>query len=278
MKRIKKYIVELWNLLRLPEMLILPGNLAFFLLLSLFPIITFIGLIASTFSLPVDSVIAGANQVLPSGVVDILIPFLSNNSFNTGNIIFVIVGFYLASNGPDSIITASNILYQTDHKSYLFRRIKALFMTFWLILLVIIILVFLAFGSFILTKILNFGALGEFIQTHYVIITFWKLLIAFFTIFITIKIIYTMAPDKKFKSKYVNKGALFTTVMIILVTTIYSFYVTHIAHYDVIYGSVANIAILIMLVYIISYIIVLGIAINHNYYNLDNIVTDTKTK
>ena len=31
MKRIKRFLIELWNLLRLPEMLILPGNLAFFL-------------------------------------------------------------------------------------------------------------------------------------------------------------------------------------------------------------------------------------------------------
>lgn len=278
MKRIKKFIVELWNLLRLPEMLILPGNLAFFLLLSLFPIITLIGVIASSLSLSVDNIVGGASQILPSGVMDILVPFLSNNGINTGNIIFMIIGFYLASNGPDSIITASNILYNIEHKNYVFRRVKALFMTFWLIFLFIIILVFLAFGSFILTKILNIGTLGEFIQNNYVIITFWKLIIAFCFIFIIIKIIYTMAPDKSFKSKYVNRGALFSTVMIMLVTTIYSYYVTNIAHYDIIYGNVANIAILIMMIYFISYVIVLGIAINHNYYNLANITTDIKEK
>lgn len=273
MKKIKRYLLKMWNLLRQPEMLILPGNLAFFILLSLFPIITMFGLVASSLSLSVDGVIHSLNGVLPSGVVEIFIPFI-NGSLNTTNIIIIFVGLYLASNGPDSIITASNILYQSENKNYLSRRIKALFMTFWLILLFIIILVFLAFGSFILKKILSFGVLGEFISNNYMIITFWKLFLAFFFMFIVIKIIYTMAPDKHFKSKYVNKGALFSTLAIMIVTAIYSFYVTNIAHYDVFYGSVANIAILMLLIYIISYIIVLGIAINSNSYQLDKIDKD----
>ena len=75
--------------------------------------------------------------------------------------------------------------------------------------------------------------------------------------------------DKKIKSKFVNYGALFATFAIIIVTTFYSIYVNNVAHYDVIYGGLANIAILMLLIYIISYIIVLGIAINHNYYEIE---------
>lgn len=274
MKELRNKFVKLWNLLRQPEMLILPGNLAFFLLLSLFPIITMFGLVASSLSLSMEGVVNTLNGILPSGVVDILLPFINGNSLNTSNIIIMLIGFYLASNGPDSIITASNVLYKSENKNYIFRRIKALFMTFWLLLLFIIILVFLAFGSFILRKVLTLGALGEFISNHYMIITFWKLLLAFFFIFLVIKIIYTMAPDKHFKSKYANRGAFFASLSIIVVTAIYSFYATNIAHYNVFYGNIANIAILMLLVYIISYIIVLGIAINHNHYQLANIDKD----
>lgn len=274
MKRIKRYLLEIWRLLRLPEMLILPGNLAFFLLLSLFPIITLFGAVASSLSLSMDGIINSLNGILPVGVAELIVPFITGSGFTSTNVLFIIIGFYLASNGPDSIITASNIVYQSENKNYVFRRIKAIFMTFWLMFLFIIILVFLAFGSFILKKILTFGALGEFISNHYMIITFWKLLLAFFFTFVVIKIIYTMAPDKQFKSKYVNKGAFFATLAIMIVTAIYSFYATNIAHYDVFYGNVANVAILMLLIYIISYIIVLGIAINHNSYQLDKIDTN----
>jgi len=264
-KKIKTYILDLWHILRLPEMLILPGNLAFFLVLSIAPLITLFGLISSTLSLSTESIINFFGSVLPSSVIDILVPFL-NSGFDTGNLIFIIVGFYVASNGTDSLIIASNVLYKTEHSNYVKRKVKAIFMNFWLIILFVVILLLMAFGSFILTKILIFSAIGKFISNNYVLITLVKLLFAFLIIFIKIKIIYTMAPDTKIKSKYVNVGALFATLAIMVVTSIYSYYVTNIAHYDIIYGSLSSIAILMLLIYIISYIIVLGIAINHEYY------------
>jgi len=263
--KIKTYFINLWRILRLPEMLILPGNLAFFLVLSLAPLIALFGLITSTLSLSTESIINFFGSVLPTSVIDILVPFL-NNGFDTSNIILMIVGFYVASNGTDSLIIASNVLYKTEHSNYVKRKVKAIFMNFWLIILFIVVLLLMAFGSFILTKILVFSVIGKFIINNYVVITILKLLFAFLIIFMTIKIIYTMAPDSKIKSKFVNIGALFATLAIMVVTSIYSFYVTNIAHYDIIYGSLSSIAILMLLIYIISYIIVLGIAINHEYY------------
>ncbi len=269
MKKVKKFIVDLWHVLRLPEMLILPGNLAFFLILSLAPIISLFGMIASSLSLSTDMIVDFISGAFPEQIMEIIEPFFNGSGLSVSNIIFVIVGFYIASNGPDSIITASNVLYKTENKNYIYRRVKAIFMTIWILILFVFVLLFLAFGSFILTKILSFGELGNFIANHYIIITVLKTIFAFVLIFIIIKIIYTLAPDKRIKSKYVNHGTLFATCAIVLLTGIYSFYVTNIARYDVLYGSLANIAILMFLIYLISYVIVLGIAINHNHYEAE---------
>lgn len=266
MNKIKSYIIDLWHVLRLPEMLILPGNLAFFLVLSLAPLITLFGFVASLFSLSIESITSFFGNVLPSSVMEIIIPFLNGNGLEPGNIIFMLIGFYVASNGTENLIIASNILYKTENSNYIKRKVKAVFMNFWLLILFVVVLLIMAFGSFILTKLLAFGVLGKFILNNYTLITIVKLLFAFIVIFITIKIIYTMALESKIKSKFVNAGALFATFAIMVVTSIYSFYVTNIAHYDIIYGSLSSIAILMLLIYFISYIIVLGIAINHNYY------------
>ena len=263
----KKFIINLWHVLRLPEMLILPGNLAFFLILSLAPITSLFGMVASSLSLSVSSITNYIGNFIPKEIIEIILPFF--DGLNITNIIFVIIGFFVASNASDSLIIASNLLYKIENKNYIYRRVKAIFITFWLLLLFIFVLIVLAFGSFILNKLLSFGILGEFISNNYIIIVLIKTIIAFIMIFITIKVIYTIAPDKKIKSKFVNYGALFATFAIIIVTTFYSIYVNNVAHYDVIYGGLANIAILMLLIYIISYIIVLGIAINHNYYEIE---------
>lgn len=273
MKKVKKFIIELYHILNLPEMLILPGNLAFFLFLSLIPIITLIGLLASWFSLSTGSLIELVTVNLPAGVSDILLPFIDGTNINAGNILFILVCFFLASNGTDSLIKASNLLYKVPNQNYIFRRVKALFMTFWLMLLIVVILLVLAFGNVILAWLLKFEVLGNFIMSNYLIITILKYLITFVFAFIIIKILYTMAPDVKMKSKYTNRGALFSTVVIILVTAIYSFYVSNIVDYNIMYGSLANLAILMFLIYLISYIIVLGIAINNKCY--ENITDKT---
>lgn len=271
MEKIKVYFKELWHVLRLPEMLILPGNLAFYLILSLIPILSFIGIIASTINISTSGIINYLDGVLPSEVLNIFIDLVNRNDLGTTSILFFIIGLYVASNGADSLITASSIVYKTPNDNYIFRRVKALFMTFFLIFLFIFILVVLAFGSVILTKVLNFGIIGKFIANNYSIITIFKFILSFILMFLIIKIIYTMSC--KVKSKYVNRGSIFATMAIILVTTIYSFYVNNIAHYDIIYGGLSSIAILMFLIYFISYILVLGIAINNQYYKLENTIS-----
>jgi len=266
LKKVKNFIINLWSSLRLPEMLILPGNLAFYLILSLAPLTSLFGIIASVFSLSTENITNFIGNIVPSGVMDLLLPLFYGSALSTGNFIFVISMFIIASNGADSLINAANILYGSKDSDYIKRKLKSVFLIFWILILFLSALLFMAFGSFILTKILTFGVVGKFISKYYILISGIKILIAFVLIFLTIKIVYTLAPDKKIKSKNVTVGATFATFAIMIVTSIYSLYVNNFANYDIVYGSLANIAILMLLIYIVSYIIVLGIAINKNYY------------
>ena len=84
--------------------------------------------------------------------------------------------------------------------------------------------------------------------------------------YVSIKLIYTMAPDWKILSKYTTKGAIFTTIGWVLATMIYSYYASHFSNYDLFYAGLSNIVILMIWVYALSYILVVGIAINVNVY------------
>lgn len=267
-QRVKNILTKLYNIIRKPEMLILPGNLAFFLVLSVFPIIILIGLIASTFSLSLDSIVAFINENLPRQISDIITTFISGKGidFNVG--FFTVTAFVLASNGPHSIIVTSNTLCNFEQGSYLNRRIKALILTILLVLLFIFIIVVLAFGNIIVKAIFEIGILKNLSSFAYSMFVYLKWPIAFFIIFFSIKLLYTIAPDYNIPSRYVNKGAIFTTLGWILTTAIYSYYVTHFSKYDIFYGSLSNIIILMMYIYFLSYILVLGIAINSSSYEM----------
>ncbi len=263
MEKADTMLKRLWKIIRRDEMKILPGNLAFFIVLSAIPIITLLGLLTSIFSISLSNVVEFMQTTFPKEASDILIPYVKGNGFDMNIFVFMTIGFAIASNGAQSIIIASDTLYKITPDDYLKQRIKSIFLTILLIILIISILVVLGFGNMIVRLFLN-----RFGLQFYYLFAYLKWPIAIIFMFIIIKIIYTISPDKQIKSRYVNHGAIFTTLGWTLVTAIYSFYVSHFARYDIFYGSLSNIIILMMWVYILSYILVVGIAINVQHYEM----------
>lgn len=142
--------------------------------------------------------------------------------------------------------------------------------------LFVFILFVLAFGNMIVKFILSFQIFNNTPSLIYNLFIYLKWPIAFIIIYIILKFIYVVAPDKKIKSKSVTKGAIFTTICWIIVTALYSYYANNIANYDRFYGNLSNIIVLMMWIYIISYILVIGIAINVNNYNMVENTSDKK--
>ena len=273
MARIKRILKRLFTIIRDPAMLFLPGNLAFFLVLSIFPILTLVGLIASFFSISID--LSAITKLLPNDVVDILIPYTVGRGFDSNVGIFMIIGFIIASNGADALVLASNTLYGIPNSNYLKRRIKDLFLILLIIFLVIFLFAFLAFGNQIVISLMKYIENDSVKVLIYKIFYLLKYPFAMFIIFFNIKIIYTIAPDNKIYSRTTTKGAIFTTISWTIATVIFSYYIKHFSNYGFFYGSVSNIIILILWVYLLAYILVIGIAINSGQYNIKE--EDNKT-
>ena len=145
MDRIKSVFKNLLEIIGKNEMRILPGNLAFFLVLSVVPIITLVGFIASFFNIDLNMIINAMQNTFPKEVSELLIPFISGKGIDINVGISMITGFIIASNGAHSIIVASNTLYNIPNDDYLKRRIKAFLMTFLLVILFIFWLLVIIF-------------------------------------------------------------------------------------------------------------------------------------
>lgn len=257
------------NILNKSEVRVLPGTIAFFLFMSIVPLMMLGALIFSKLSFTLINVVDIFSEMIPSNVYKLLTPILTNVSSNSLSGWYVIVGLVLASNGTHSLILASNTLYEIENKSYIYQRIKALIMIIVASTVFFFILFVLGFGNSILNFVLSLEMFNEVGPKIYNMFLILKWPIAIIVIFILIKVLYTLAPDKKIPSKYVNKGVMFTTIGWVIATSIYSFYATNIANYDLIYGSLSSIMVLLIWVYVMSYILVIGIAINTNIYELE---------
>ena len=262
----KQFIKSIYDIIMKPEMMILPGQLAFFMILALFPLLTLIGYVGSSISIFSNAFVSLMNNVLPEGVAPVVIPFLTNSQI-TGNIaFFMIIGFYLISNGTNSLIVTSNALFGIEHAPFLKRRTKAFFMIILLMAIFIFNVLLLAYGNIIVKQIISLEIFENISQTLFVIFLLLKWPVAFICIFWMIKLIYTLAPDAPIPSKYMNSGALFTTFGWIIATALYSLYIANFANYKMFYGGISTIIVMMIWIYFLAYIIVMGIAINVTEY------------
>ena len=260
--RVKKILNKVYKNIMRPEMKILPGQISFFMVLSIIPLAALIVALASEFSLSITSFINSFLDNIPKEAADIIKNVIQGEGLNFNMTVFYISTLILASNGTYSMILASNTMYKFENKSYLRRRFKALVMTVILVLLILFIILVPAFGDLIFKVIEYFVGQTSVTEYAYKIYRVLKYPLSIVFIFISVKLLYTMAPDTRIKSKTTTRGSIFTTIFWILATDLYSFYIRHFTRYNLFYGSVANIIVLLLWVYLLSYIFVLGMALN----------------
>ena len=267
MKKLKKWLKKIYKILKFkflnrPEMRILPGQLAFFLVVSVFAMLPLIALISSGF---ITKEFANSLKDLPIGVSSIFKSLLDTDSTGYNIFLFVAISLFFSSSGCNAIIVTSDVIYKITEDNKVKQKVKSLFMTIILMLLIVFTAVIPAFGDLALSSI-KAKYPGDVINLIIKIFDILKYPLSFLLIFVGVKIIYTMAPDETIKSKYMNKGAFFTTVAWVIITRVYAIYLNNINTYNIFYGSLANVVIVLFWFYLLSYVFTMGMAINADTY------------
>lgn len=260
----KNFFQRFWEAFWRPEMLVLPGQIAFFLFLSLVPTITLIGYACSYLNISNDLVQSLISNAFGNDISNLVTPIITATKITPAFFIALGVGYFLASNGMASIIVASNTIYGIKDSGFFKRRLKAIIMELVIVILFLFLLIVPLLGDSII-KLLHYFNLDN--TTTTIIISVFNFLSGPFSwiiIFLFIRTIYAMAPDKKLVGKHISGGAFFTTAAWIGITSLYSFYINNFANYSVFYGSLANIVVLMIWVYFLSYAFVIGMAMNYH--------------
>ena len=260
--RAREFVRKAIAIIKRPDMRILPGQLAFFLVLSMIPLLALVGTIGSKLGLSMTSFRNALESTVPDAVINTLFPADATTGLNFNVTVFFIAAFLLASNGAYSVITTSNRIYQVEDNSEIRRRSKAVLLTFILVSLLFFLILVPAFGDSLISLAeinLHNEKLASFIRNIYHL---GKYPLSLFLLYFNIKLIYILAPDKEVTSNEVRAGAMFTTIFWLLSSKIYAFYVEYFSHYDIFYGSMSNILVLLFWVYILAYIFTLGMSFN----------------
>lgn len=244
------------------------AEISFYLLLSLFPFLIFtISLVVYTPLIKLSKYIFVLDKMLPSSIFKIVSALtqsaIDNRSFN-----FLILSFILAMYTMSRAVLC---LIRGMNKSYNIRETRPYFEVLFISLVFVIMLLVLIFISMIF---LVFGEnLGSFLfnligldQYFMYIWNLCRYIIGIVTVIIILMNLYRFTPNKKLTFKDVMPGAVVSTFCWIIASFCYSFYSSNFARYDIIYGSLGGIIVLMTWVYLSSWTILIGCEINARLY------------
>lgn len=250
------------------------ASLTYFFVLSIFPfIIAFINVInlSGVFS---TEPILNALDFLPTQVEEIVLKFLGEiSSTSSGLLLFIsiIAGILSASKAINQIIKRINRFYNfKENRNIIVIRLLAFIFTIAFMLMIILLSITQVFGEMLFNGFIDFFNLNK---ADFAI--FWiliKNIIPIIYMLLTFIILYKYSPSSPQKKlltfKSILPGSIFSTVMVIVATSGFGYYVSNFGKYSITYGSLGGIIIFLIWLYLMSFIILIGAEINATLFSM----------
>jgi membrane protein len=262
----KSLIRLLWHRIDEDDIPGLSAQLAYFFLLSLFPLLIFIFTLLPYLPIPYPDILGSIREFAPPQTMDLIEKNVNHvmNNRNGGLLSLGVIGtIWSASNGIHALVRAFNKAYDVNEsRSFFVSRGMAILLTIGMIFVFIVAVLLPIFGREI--GIFLFSYLGfklEFLRIWEML----RLVVSALILFIIFTGLYWIAPNVKLRCRSAFPGAGFATVGWILSSYALSFYVSKINNFSLTYGSIGAIIVLLIWLYISGFIIILGGEINAFY-------------
>ena len=253
---IKIFTQEIIEQFKKREVTVIPEVLAFNFMMALIPMLIVFFQILTFLSIETTMLDVIMTNYLPTIMHDFIMNFRNADAairFNSNPILIIVtLGtlLFTISKGINGIFKAFQITYSDTLEAHYKHRLKAIIVFLLLLIFAAMAVGVLTASHFMFTHIPN----GVRNVIEMIILTF--LCFAFFFL------LFRLAPNKKKKAKQILPGVLFTTAGFIVTSLVFTFYVERLANFNI-YGALAIIIILLTWLFLIGWVINIGIQINY---------------
>jgi membrane protein len=242
------------------------SSVAFKFTLALFPATIFLFTLVPY--IPIEglsiSVLDFIERSIPEQFYDVLHPTLVDIATRKrgGLLSFgFLLALYFATGGMTGLITAfNNRAHETERRSIWQVRWTATALTCMLALVFIVVVFILVLGTSILTFLDEHTFLTKGFTGVLVLLLRYFLVVVLF--FVGISITYFFAPSVRGQWKLISPGAVIASMLCLLASALYSYYLNHFFANDRLYGSLAAFIGLMLWFYLLSTVLIVGFEIN----------------
>ncbi|MDT0677999.1 YihY/virulence factor BrkB family protein [Autumnicola musiva] len=266
----KKIVLSVKDQIAEDKVSIVSAGVAFYAFLAVFPAIM---ALISIYGLAVDpqqiqGQLAELSSMMPQQAYEILQAqvesFLATpgEALGWSTAIGILLSLWSANKGTKSLFIGVDIAYgiQTE-RGFIKENALTLLFTFGAVILVILSMAFIVAFPALVDQIGFPGSVKTLIS--------WArwLLLALIVVFF-LALVYRHAPPRKTPAfKWVLPGAILSTVLWLIASWGFSYYVSKFGSYGEVYGSISAIVVLLMWLFLTSFIILLGAELNSETEN-----------
>lgn len=175
------------------------------------------------------------------------------------------IGFALAlifsTNGIGALIGVFNASVNVvETRSWFAQQLISLLLVLILSSLVAIGIALITVTQSILKRLVLEGLLQVNFTYYLIIVGKWIVILAVF--YFAFSFLYYLAPARKSKWHFISAGSTVATILAILVTVFFKEYINHFGRYNVLYGSIGALPVVMIMVYLNCIAIIVGFELN----------------
>ena len=239
------------------------AHVVFFIMVSFFPFVMFFFTLLRYTPLTEESILHLLESIVPDNIRHVLGTWINEayrQSSGTILSITVITTLWSGSKGFMGITYGLDKIYGVkNRRSWLVNRISSLMYTIAFAAILLISLIVLVYGNQILLAIDSFFSIEA---PLFIGIFSLRSILGFTLFFLFFLLLYMFIPDRKPKAKEEVPGALFTSVLWILFSYLFSIYIDYFTNFSSVYGSLTYIVLFMLWMYVCMDILFLGALIN----------------
>lgn len=172
-----------------------------------------------------------------------------------------ILAMFFATNSVHSLIDAFNkTYYAVETRSAFKQRVISIFLVLVLSVLVVLAIVLITFGPLALQWVEKIGLLTDWLTLNLISIGKWLIIVAL--MFFAFSVLYYFAPTVKHRYRFITAGSTLATILFILASVGFNFYVNNFASYNTLYGSIGTLIVFMLWLYFNAIIILVGWELN----------------
>lgn len=260
-----QYIVSLNNRLKAHQLAAFSGQMAYFFVLSFFPLLIFSLSIMSRLNFSYDFILEILTEMLPANINEMIMDFVSQTFSAQGTTVLSLSGItmlYSASRAVNALKRAINMSYEVEEsRNFIAVKLVGMLYTLMFILILVLSVMVPNLARSILEVLSNIFPfkVNENLLT---VLHFLRNVVLFSTFVVVIVSIYAFLPNKKMHLKDIYPGALFSIVGFTTTNYIFSTVVVKLTDYSILYGSLSAVIAFMIWIYLLSNIIIIGAEIN----------------